>query len=489
MKKIVTLSAIAFLSTAVFAAAETTDENATADAVSSEQQVQTKSIEQQNAEKISALEAKIAKLEKKQKKQQQKLSKVNKLANNDNIKFNIDFRTAYDNIQYKAASGEKYENDALFSMRLWLDMGYAPTDDMMFKGQLAVNKAFGQRSFPEKTNHYNQFDWIVAENLTDGTVRLREAYWFWSPSAMGRDWTVSVGRRPATNGFLVNLREDDKAKSPIGHIINMEFDGASVSMKTDDLIEGSYLKVCLGRGLSNTTPRYSTDSHDYVQDSNMLHNMDLVGVIAKLYDDGQYTAFAKYYKAMDVVGMKNNGTTTPELKSFGDMDGAAISFQIAGIGDEWSDFLDDTTFFASYAWSQTNPRHGDKMLGEEKRKSGDSIYVGLQTPNLTGGKFGMEYNHGSKFWRPFTYGEDTMAGSKLAVRGDAYEAYWTQPIIGKIFTMQVRYTYMDYKYSGSQAFVGDYGTPMTMSEAKDAGMGDNVMDTAQDIRVYFRYRY
>jgi hypothetical protein len=361
----------------------------------------------------------------------------------------------------------------------------------MFKGQLAFHKAFGASYGQRGTGMgFDTFDWIVNENLTDDKVRVREAYWFWSPSAMGRDWTVSVGRRPATNGFLVNLRDDDKAKSPIGHIINMEFDGASVSMKTDDLIEGSYLKVCLGRGLTNASSRFNMSGPDY-DDNGQLSNMDLIGVIAKLYDDGQYTAFAKYYKAVNVLGMQDanrNGMydTGDTMKTYGDMDGAALSFQIAGIGDEWSDFLDETIFFASYAWSQSDPKSSnpaDAMMGSVKSESGDSIYVGLQTPNLTGGKFGIEYNHGSEYWRPFTYGEDTLIGSKLAVRGNAYEAYWTQPIIGKMFTMQVRYTYLDYDYTGSQGFMGDFGTPIKVED------NPNAIDTAQDIRVYFRYRY
>ncbi len=40
-------------------------------------------------------------------------------------------------------------------------------------------------------------------------------------------WTFSVGRRPSTNGFLANLRDDDAAQSPLGHMINVEFDGLS----------------------------------------------------------------------------------------------------------------------------------------------------------------------------------------------------------------------------------------------------------------------
>ncbi len=440
---------------------------------------------------VEALTQKVKKLEKKQKRNSKKISKVREHDANDNIKFDVDFRTAYDNIQYKMADGSRdNDNDGLYSMRLWLNMGYKPTDTMMFKGQLAVHKAFGAKYSTSTTpsNNFDSFDWVVSENLTDGTVRLREAYWLWTPTALGRGWTLSMGRRPATNGFLINHRDDDKAKSPIGHIINMEFDGISASMKTGDIIEGSYLKVCLGRGLSDASARFNMSEPDYITSDNMLHNMDLLGVIAKVYDDGQYTAFAKYYRAFDVIGMDmTTNPAAPALATYGDVDGAALSLQVSGIGDEISDFLDDTTVFASFAWSNTLPKDDQAMLGSTDKESGTSIYVGAQMPNMTGGKFGIEYNHGSKYWRPFTYAEDTMAGSKMAVRGDAYEAYWTQPIIDKIFTMQIRYTYMDYDYTGSQAFFGDAGTPMTMADAKVAGV--DAVDTAQDLRVYFRYRY
>jgi len=101
-------------------------------------------------------------------------------------------------------------------------------------------------------------------------------------------------------------------------------------------------------------------------------------------------------------------------------------------------------------------------------------------------KFGAEFNHGSKYWRPFTYGEDTLVGSKLAVRGDAYEFYWSKKLM-KSFTMQIRYTKIDYEYTGSQGFFGGSGTPMTMNEAKAFGM--DPIEEAQDIRLSFRYRF
>ncbi len=81
-----------------------------------------------------------------------------------------------------------------------------------------------------------------------------------------------------------------------------------------------------------------------------------------------------------------------------------------------------------------------------------------------------------------------MAGSKLAVRGDAWEAYYTYPITTAL-SLQARYTYIDYDYSGSNGFFGGEGAPMTMNEAIGAGMGGMVVDKASDLRFYVRYRY
>ncbi|MDK9692786.1 MAG: DUF3373 domain-containing protein [Sulfurimonas sp.] len=500
MKKIVTLSAVAFLSTMAFADAET-------------------------QKQIDELKQKIEQLEKTNKAQDTKISKVNAQSAMNNIKFDVDFRTSYDNLQYETVNGNKYENDALYTNRLWLGMGYAPSENMMFKGQLAVNKAYGASYGQRGTGFgFDTFDWILNETLTDDTIKLREAYWLWSFDTGKVGWTVSAGRRPATNGYLINLRDDDQAKSPMGHIINMEFDGASAAMKLDKYISGMYFKLCLGRGLTNATgwaseatqavgaPVGGSSLPNYVEDGKNLDNVDMLGVIFQPYDNGQYSVITKFYRGFNVPGMYLSdmdfvtGARTYTMQSAGDMDGAAISLKTDGIGDGINDFLDETTLFASFAWSKSRTSDvsinrtanalaaigmmgmdANSMLGSDEDEAGTSIWLGAQMPNLTGGKFGLEYNHGSKYWRPFTYGEDTMIGSKMAVRGDAYEAYWTQPLIKDVFSMQLRYTYLEYDYTGSNGFFGDGGTPFSMSEAKAMGM--DPVETAQDIRVYFRYRY
>jgi hypothetical protein len=418
---------------------------------------------------------------------------------------------------------------------------------MILKGQLAYHKAFGAipsdadttTGYPQRGFGYDTYDWISNESLNDDKIRVREAYWLWTPKLDDVSFTASVGRRPSTNGFMANLREDDAHdKSPNGHVINMEFDGASAGIKSDVLLPGMLFKLCLGRGLTNAkswaneagttlaNQSMAATSPNYIEDEDALDTVDMAGFIFIPYDDGQYALKTTWYRGFNVPGMvlvdyETAGTQTMvddtqswAMKNNGDMDGMAISLQINGIGDEISDFLDDTTFFASYAMSKSHPTsdtlrlaagessataaggaaaltmlgvESGAMLGSNESKTGTSIWIGAVMPNLTGGKFGLEYNKGSKYWRPFTYGEDTLIGSKLAARGSAYEAYWSQPL-GEAFSMQVRYTYIDYDYTGSNGFFGDGGTPISMADAKANPYMDPI-ETASDLRVYFRYRY
>ena len=532
---------------------------------------------------------KVEKLEKSLKKLKKQLSKVKAHDATDNIKWNVDFRTAVDKLKYTAASGKEYKNDSLLSNRLWLNMAYAPSTNMIFKGQLSFNKAYGatpanpaNNGFPQRGFGYDTFDWVLNENLLDDTLRVREAYWLYmSDSLLGSkiSWTASFGRRPSTNGFLISLRDGDKPKSPLGHTINVEFDGASFKFGLDRVIPatGMYLKFCFGRGLTNARSRFNMDGGfaslgDYTKDKATLKNIDLAGFIFVPYDDGQYKVMTTAYRGFDVPGFVMadpnmvGGTNTGMLainqdgsfglnpglsmKNLGDQDGAAISVLVDGIGDGINDFLDGTKFFASFAVSKTHPDNEYKtldvqkmmgaiqqgvmqalqahniaqptqaqlqqtqaqvvqdmmaqlqanpqaaaayikdagMLGSNDDETGTSWWVGVNMPVVftDDGTFGVEYNHGSKYWRPFTYAEDTMIGSKMAVRGNAVEAYYIQPLM-KGFSAELRYTKLDYKYTGSQGFFGAGGAPMTMDEARAMGM--DPIDKADDIRLSLRYQF
>ncbi len=442
----------------------------------------------------------------------------------DNIKFSADLRTSYDVIDYKI-NGAANASNSIWTNKFILKMAAQPRDDLVFHGALGVYKTFGTNN-AEATNGFQNFDWYADETPSgDAVFRLKEAYFIYFGNASGKvPYTISLGRRPAVNGFLTNYRAyNDKPESPMGHNINMEFDGASFAADLENVtgIPGVNFKICIGRGNSNADAKYPTfDNYMGIQGNNGVTpsathtpyaktslnsaNMDLVGAIVKLYDDGQYTAMFNYFKAWNVMGadFSVHGTTPTldaRLKDVGDMTGGALSLQSSGIGDGISDFLDDTNVFGSFAWSKTDPKGKTStpqnamgvgtvqanMLGSPNSKTGTSYYVGVNFPSVLvdGARWGLEYNHGSKYWRSFTYGEDTLIGSKLATRGDAYEVFYNLPVLGKYLTAQVRYTYINYNYTGSDMFFGPTGTPY------DADTTPGAVSSASDLRLSVRYRY
>ena len=521
------------------------------------------------AKEVAALKAQMAELKEAQSKVnidalRQQVSEIKAHDSGDNIKWNIDFRTAYDYVDYKIGAGfvpnstgtydmmapgrgmyvpqgKTKADNGIWTNKLILGMAAQPADNLVFRGSIGAYKAFGESNV--QGGMFQDFDWYGTQKPNDSTIRLREAYFIYFGDMGDVHYSASLGRRPSLDGFMTNLRADNAdPASPIGHNINMEFDGASFRFDLDKVtgISGMYIKLCLGRGYSDTTGTYSQSSYggfnpSYIKDNNNP-NMDLAGLIFQAYDDGQYKIMANIFKGwnmMDVKGydivMTPTGMTTgnytmnPKGNGFidvGDLIGGALSLQVNGIGDGISDFLDDTVFFASYAFSKTDPNGnnantltmmtpmgamvmtpammaangfsaaeianflGQGMLGSPKKETGHSIYTGLQMPGfMQGHRVGLEYNHGSKYWRSFTYGEDTLAGSKLSTRGDAYEIYYILPIVKKNLTAQISYIYFDYDYAGSDTFFGQTGNPAGMMGAMP------YVDKAQNVRASIRYRY
>jgi len=495
---------------------------------------------------LEALKKEVAALKKqtkglKAKKIKKQISKLKAAALNDNIKWSVDFRTAYDVIGYKYSNGTSSWNQ-IMTNRLWLGMGYAPTSNLTFKGLLSYYKQYGQTT-SQSMNAFNYFDWIINETPNpSGELRVKEAYWlYFGDSFLGANipWTASFGRRPATDGLLANYREDQNPKSPIGHIINTEFDGASFKFDLSNVtnVSGMYFKICLGRGMTNANIRYAgiqpnifgltgpdpmnptqntsakfvisdMSGSEYTKVSG-TESTDLFGFIFVPYDDGQYSVHTTAFKALNLPGMviktqANSGEYLADFQQVGDIYGAAISFLAQGIGDGINDMLDETNFFVSFAMSKTDPSGNNQMLGMTmmtdngpmvlgaapgESKTGTSWYTGANWPCqlIDNARVGVEYNHGSKYWRSFTYAEDTLVGSKLAARGDAFEVWFNKDLIGKKLTAQLRYTYIDYDYTGSNGFFANGGTPLSMEQAQAIGM--TTVDKAQDIRFYIRYRY
>lgn len=417
------------------------------------------------------------------------------------LKISGDYRFSVDTLDYTLANGKSATNDALLTNRLWLNFSYKPNKHLDFNTKIAFNKVFGHPALmaPNGKAPFDGFDWIASSTNTDDGLRVKNAYInYREDSLFGVDipWRFGVGRRPTSYTKLLSLRDDQASSSPLGHIISSEFDGGSLGLDLSHItnISGMHLKLATGRAISYVTPSLSaTPNADWGQNINMF-NINFVPYASKnLHTELQAL---KVTNLVDITGSGygqdgsfNPANFNPALETLGDMYLASfmVSYSIPS--------LNNTTFFASVAMSQTSPDVNQQMLNSSNSQTGTSYWIGTQwIPTfISDTKIGAEYNHGSKYWRSFTYAEDTVSGSKMATRGDAYEVYFTKEIM-KGFSFQARYTYMNYDYTGSDGFAGSQtGTPMKISDIQNylpnTAIAAATVEKSQDIRFYLRYRF
>lgn len=458
-----------------------------------------------SVEEFKELEHKVNKLQN----TVSKLHKENRVLqaqkSNDSLQWSADFRTSVDNINYSMANGTKQSNDALLRNRLWLNMHYQVSENIKFGGQLAYNKLFGQRSLANaQSSAMDGFDWVSSQTGVDDKVRVRSIYIDYMDSNLfGQSipWSFGIGRRPSNNGKLSTYREDDEASSPLAHIVNAEFDGGNIKFKLESLtgLKGSAIKLAAGRGMSNAEAYFTPTPYSSADSGTKNINMYALNITP--YKTSAITTELQYTHASNLIDIQNSGFNqfgsfvasnyNPSLERVGDIELFSTFIAFHGIKGIHK-YLDQSTFFMSLALSQTDPDKDKMMLGSTNSELGHSYWMGVQMPSLFSqkGKWGLEYNYGSRYWRSFTYAEDTAIGSKIATRGDAYEIYFTEPL-AKGLSFQVRYTYIDYKYSGSNGFFGaQSGSAVKISSIPSStDLAGTLVDTAKDLRCYLRYRF
>ena len=493
-KHIIKLSLIAVLSVSAFAGGEfisieqTVNSN---DAIMAEIEALKGEIDALKAKKDVPVAKTDDKFAKKLKALNKKLNKVKAHDAYDNIKFSVDFRNTYDNLHYKNHNtGDEADNDSLLSSRLILNMKSAPTKNLTFYGQLAAYSTWGAHLFGDSDPSFKS--WAASSKASDTLFRVKQAYFVYSDDmADGKlPYAFSIGRRQSTDGFLANHRENLKdSGSPLAHITNMEVDGAMFKLNTEKyLTEGSFIKFIYGRAHSGGIDEIYGDTPYAQEDGDVNENVDFLIALGSLYNNGQYNLMFEDALILNTKGARTgtkigaplaDGSGKNKSLDAGKANLMALSLQVDGVGDEINDFLDETTLFASVAATQYTPDSGHELLGSTSDKTGSSVWVGVTFPDMItdAGRFGLEYNKGSKYWTPMTWAEDTAMGSKLAVRGDAYEAYWNFNLFGaKNLPSQIRYTHAQHDY-----------TPNNKCQGWVAPKATDI--TADDIRVFVSYKY
>jgi hypothetical protein len=394
-------------------------------------------------------------------------------------------------------------------------------DKLSFDGRLAAYKVFSDSS-GVKVNQGNLGDITLDGNSSSqphgDTIRLDRAYFNYK-----KDWgsvptNFSVGRRPGTDGPPMEyMNYSLEGGSPLATIIDWQFDGASYNLGLEELtgIPGAAFKLCYGMGFEGDWG----NTYALSNSQSAVDDVHFGGFIATLFDNDLTSAVLNYAHAWDITDGFTGLTVMPFIVtetggqySFTPNTGGYVTRMepTTEIGD-WDalslllrtnliESLDmDIDLFLSGSWSHTSPSRtsqnpyyqlmGMGLLnsnGELESRDGYMVYLGAVFPMFWGGRLGLEYNYGSKYWFNFSGAEDSLVGSKLAARGHVYEGYWHQPIYRDNFFITLGARYYDYEYTGSGSPMGE---PVSIDDLSSLDALNPVVDEVWDAYFSFTFRY
>ncbi|PIW60013.1 DUF3373 domain-containing protein [Shewanella sp. CG12_big_fil_rev_8_21_14_0_65_47_15] len=394
-------------------------------------------------------------------------------------------------------SVQDIDNDIFYTTRLRLNLKAKVWDNVSFAGRLSMYKNWGDSTGVQVFDSWRSFtmDGTSSGNTSGDWLRVERAYFDWK-NINGSEFYLSIGRRPSTYGPPTHYRENElRGGTPSGHLVNFNFDGATLGYNLGEItgVEGQVVRFCYGQGFESQWGNgemfgdiVTKDTHlggfniDAINDGTNFLQFTLFG--AKDINDGFKGTMAfptqlagifapTMYQDMQKFDNFNFVTRVQPSGVIGDM-------YLGGIGFAREE-ANDIKWFASLGWTRAEPNGNAGMFGgmlsdavfeaelnstgteiimvpktsdDTDTKDGYGIYVGIQIP-APYGKFGLEYNYGSKYWTPFTQAQDDPIGSKLATRGHVGEAYYIFDINPKMF-IKLAGLYYDYEYTGSGTPVG-----------------------------------
>ncbi|MFA7383363.1 MAG: DUF3373 family protein [Desulfurivibrionaceae bacterium] len=399
------------------------------------------------------------------------------------------------NMGYNPTAAQDYTNDTIWTNRLRLDLRAKATENVEFKGRLAMYKAWGMQNNPTDYSYNNgmgggpfalsgymsDFDGATTRNPNDSILRVDRAYVNWNNIADSPVW-FSIGRRPTTDGPPANLKlgSDERMATPAA-VMDWPFDGLTIGYAYNNLfgIEDApgRIRFCYGRGFEA-----GPDS-----DKNQtLNDVDFAGFSWDVYKKGNRFFYLQSYGAFNVFNVPDNVNFANPLEfaawerdntQFNPLDsskdmllGRANLGNLYHTSGVYMDKVQNLNYFLTGSWSRTDAQGMDEMgtslLGEwwdePEDRNGYHFHVGVRYDmNDLGLKLGAEFNHGSKYWIAMSPGHDDMYVSKLATRGDVYEVYGIYDIpggeaiskYGKAW-MRLGFQHYEYDYTGSGFWLG-----------------------------------
>jgi hypothetical protein len=364
---------------------------------------------------------------------------------------------------------QKIDNDILYTTRLRLDMNAEVSKNVSFAGRLSMYKPWGSST---QVGLFNGQPSAMSVDANwpgvpgDATLKVDRAYFNWNNIA-GQPMYLSLGRRPSTGGPPLHFRHDEsRAGTPMGTIIDMQFDGATFGYHLGD---HTALRACYGLGYESQYGN-GTLGQDL---STVLKDASFFGFNIDAWDTPELqvqTTVARAFNLTDgfngFVIMPNNPVTGQPMPgqivtryspsvNLGQFDLASLL--VAGKSGPFD-------WFVTGSWSKSRPDDptvttpfggflSDPFEVAEEH-TGSMYYLGARYNfNQDKTKVGLEWNKGSQYWFNFAPAQDDIIAAKTSTRGTVWEGYVTHRITRK-FVARLAYITYDYDYSGSGWHLG-----------------------------------
>jgi hypothetical protein len=368
------------------------------------------------------------------------------------VKLSGDFRARMDYYNADTVFGDLYglgdlSNDTSFTNRFRLNMRIAATENVEFKGRLAMYKSWGQ-----SLGYFDQMagmDGNSTRTPGDNALRVDRAYVNFNNIGGAPIW-FSIGRRPTTDGNPANIRMNLSERSGTPLIMDYAFDGISLgyAYKWGGDLGAGRVRVCYGRGFEDGLQYDDSTAFN----TTGIDDTDFIGMSWDILQKGDRFLYAQSFLA---ANMPEFGQFGPTFENNGDIQHSGMTYM---------DKMFGLNYFVAGGWSRTNPNDNgmfnDYIFGmgpNQDSENGYHAHVGLRYDiDQIGLKLGAEWNYGSQYWIGMTPGHDDLYQSKIGARGNVYEVYGIYDLptgeaiskYAKTF-MRVGYQRYEYNYSGS----------------------------------------
>ena len=367
-------------------------------------------------------------------------------------------------LPYTFTEGYDYSNEILYTNRLRLQMDAKVSDSVEFVGRLSMYKVWGDSTGVQTFNGFPtsiNIDGTTSSVPNSDILRVERAYFTWS----GDKFYLSIGRRPSTGGTPLNFRNDEpRGGSPLGTLVNFQFDGATFGWKINDQ---STFRLCYGVGFESGFG----NAQELKTPADRLKDASFLGINWDIWNTENLFVQTTIMRAFDVTDGFGGLVVLPVDPVTGQDVPAPIVMRYAPsatLGDiSWASVVavmhpGAFDVFGSLSYLESDPNDVTSPFGglfsdpfeTPEKQDAYSYYLGARY-NFSNDKtkIGLEYNYGSEYWFNMAVAEDSLFAPKTSVRGDVWELYLTHRIT-KNFILKLDYMKYNFKYSGSGWHMG-----------------------------------